>query len=136
MLAASFNFDRRFQIWRYTVSHAQLLFRSTKSELLSTRIDVLFKGVISIKLPTLFDGLRVQELGDATDGDPTVMLGAWDPLNRRFYEVSGNSYRGYVVAAAVFWAEDDGEYYSPSQFESSMNLHSEEAPPPAIRSGP
>ncbi len=137
MQAINFSFiTRKFQIWRYTVSHGQLLIRSTKSDSVSTRVDVLFKGVLSINLPTLFNGLTVEELRSAEAGDPKISLGAWNPLNMQVYEVSGSNYRGYVVAAAVFWAEDSGEYYSPSQFEASLDLHATDEPPPVIRSGP
>jgi len=37
------NSGRFFQLWSYTVSHSELLFRSTKSPEFTTRIDVFFR---------------------------------------------------------------------------------------------
>ena len=45
MTGSLFVSDRFFQIWRYTVSHRQLLLRSTKSDVAHTRIEILFKDV-------------------------------------------------------------------------------------------
>jgi len=46
------NFERNFQIWKYTVGHGQLLLRSTKDPKCPTRIDVFFKNVgATIVLP-------------------------------------------------------------------------------------
>ena len=51
--------NRQFQIWSYKVSHAQLLLRSTKSKNDPTRIDLLFKNVAIINMPTLLNGVRM-----------------------------------------------------------------------------
>ena len=52
--------NRQFQIWSYKVSHAQLLLRSTKSENNPTRIDLLFKNVAIINIPTLLNDVRIR----------------------------------------------------------------------------
>jgi hypothetical protein len=56
MLTKILDSDRKFQVWKYTVGHSQLLLRSTKSPDCSTRIDVLFKGVSEFHLPASFVG--------------------------------------------------------------------------------
>lgn len=106
---------RKFQVWSYTVGHRQLLLRSTKSETDPTRCDVLFTNVARLDLPTLFDGLEIRD--DAgKDAPPGANdLGANEPSGRTVYLVRGERrYLGYVVAGAVAWAEDDGEYDDPS----------------------
>jgi hypothetical protein len=49
--------DRRFQTWLYTASHSQLLLRSNPPAEGEERIEVLFKGVPWMDLPTRLDGL-------------------------------------------------------------------------------
>ena len=53
------RFSGQFQLWGYTVSHGQLLLRSTRSELRPTQIDVLFKNVGYIQLPVLLEDPEV-----------------------------------------------------------------------------
>jgi hypothetical protein len=93
--------NRRFQVWRYQVGHSQLLLRSVKSAAHASRIDVLFKGVDAIELPTSFDGLVIERDGQR-------------------YVLSGRGWAGSIVAGACFEAEDDGEYFDPSPFEASF----------------
>jgi len=97
----TFESDRNFQIWRYEVGHAQLPLRSVKGEHHASRIDVLFKAVKAIDLPTKSDGLQIERDGDQ-------------------YAVSGVGWSGRVIVGACFQAEDAGEYYNPSPFAHSM----------------
>jgi hypothetical protein len=45
------RFERRFQLWYFTVSHGLLLLRSNRDSSLGTRLDVMFRGVIEMKVP-------------------------------------------------------------------------------------
>ena len=97
-----FESSRRFQVWLYTVSHAQLLLRSTKTGDHATRIDLLFKNVRSLNLPTATDGLRVRE------------------VERGVYQLNGPDWQGLIEAEAFFDSEDEGEYHEPSPFQGSL----------------
>jgi len=97
----TFDSERQFQMWRYDVSHSQLLLRSVKSESSPSRIDVLFKAVVAIDLPTTLHGLRLRREGDE-------------------YSASGDTWSGRVGAGACFAAEDEGEYFDPSAFSDSL----------------
>ena len=97
----AFESHRHFELWRYEVGHAQLLLRSVKSDQNQTRIDVLFKVVEAIDLPTSFDGLRLERHDNA-------------------FGLSGVGWSGSVIAGACFRAEDTGEYFDPSPFADSM----------------
>ena len=99
----AFDPTRTFQMWRYNVSHAQLLLRSTKDDRVATRIDVLFKGVRMVKLPTTMTALEVMGSHPAGGED-------------RRYTVRFAGGEGYVVAAVAAVVEDDGEYHEPSAF--------------------
>jgi len=91
----SFTSDRHFQLWRYTVGHGQLLLRSNPDAVRATRVEVLFKGVDRVDLPTSFDGLTVERDG------------------RRF-DLRGQEWRGSITAIAMFSIEDEGTYADPS----------------------
>jgi hypothetical protein len=93
--------DRRFQVWRYQVGHSQLLLRSVKDASHDSRIDLLFKAVDRIDLPTSFDGLNILRQG-------------------RDFALSGQGWVGRVTAGVCVQAEDEGEYFDPSPFETSF----------------
>lgn len=99
-----FSSGRRFQVWKYTVSHSMLLIRSTRDEANSTRIDVLFKPVGRLDLPTSFDGLVIERAAPGR------------------YAVSGPGWSGYVEADTVAVAEDEGEYFDPSPFAEGAGI--------------
>lgn len=97
----AYESDRRFQLWRYQVGHSQLLLRSVKATDHPSRIDVLFKVVEAIQLPTAFVGLTIRQDGGK-------------------YLLEGHDWCGGIAAGACFVAEDDGEYFDPSPFETSF----------------
>jgi hypothetical protein len=122
------TFARRFQLWAYTVGHGQLLLRSPKSAGLSTRVDVLFKNVAAIHLPTILDGLAVSE---ATEGQKSELRVQVDPLRlegRRVFVVRGTNFMGYVVAGVVASHEDEREYHEPSHFSLAPGDDQGDAP--------
>jgi hypothetical protein len=118
MSDAIISFQRRFEVWLYIVSHGQLLLRSNRSEKFSTRIDVLFKDVAAMALPTAFDELSIAEVSTDVARDLNVQLGVWRLERRKVFAIRGANFRGYVVAGAVFWHEDEGTHSDPSYFES------------------
>jgi hypothetical protein len=106
------NFQRRFQIWQYTTSHGQLLLRSPKSQDAPSRIDVAFKNVAGISLPTVFDGLEIFK--SESDAEMPTILGVLSMQDRSIFRVQGVGFTGYIVAGTILWNEDSGEYYEPS----------------------
>jgi len=115
-MTSAVSFSRRFLIWVYTVSHSELLLRSTKTSDLVTRIDVFFKNVAAIHLPTILDGLAVSE---ATDIERVELHLQIDPSRlegRKVFVVRGSNFTGYVVAGVMAWHEDEQEYHEPSYF--------------------
>jgi hypothetical protein len=96
MSQAAFESDRHFQIWKYTVSQAQLLLRSVKDDDHPTRLDVLFVGVTHLELPTSFDGLRIERTGDD-------------------FRLTGRDWQSAVVALNLAHAEDEGSTSTRAQ---------------------
>ena len=119
MAQDEFGFRRRFELWSYVVSHEQLLVRSNKSNEWSTRIDILFKDVIVMEIQTLFDEILVRRSSKEEARSLQDRLGGVPTERRKLFIVQSSNFSGYVVAGAVFWHEDQGEYYDNSYFEKS-----------------
>jgi hypothetical protein len=118
MSAEIINSPRSFQIWSYSVSHSQLLFRSTKSAEFQTRVDVFFKGVSELHLPTAFKGLSIAE-ADADIQSLCIFKNSPQVGNGlKVFIVRGTDFLGYVVALVAASHEDNGEYNAPSFFSS------------------
>lgn len=99
---------RTFQLWAYTVSHQSVLPRSTRGDLGggSTRIDILFKGVERLDVPTRLSDLVVSV------GTPSPHPAA-GPSALRWGQQALN-HRGYIDALVVATHEDDAEFFEPS----------------------
>ena len=121
MLTEIINTKRFFQIWKYTVGHRQMLFRSTKSTDCSTSIDVLFKGVREFHLPTILTGLSISE---ASEEEVRMLCSLRLPpsldKDLKAFKVQGTDFLGYVTALIVVCHEDEGEYDDPSFFDSVL----------------
>jgi hypothetical protein len=111
------NSKRFFQLWSYSVSHSELLFRSTKSAEFSTRIDVLFKGVKEFHLPTTSNGFLIAEASDADIRKLCTLrqLPSF-PKDGKVFTVQGADFVGYIAALVALCHEDEGEYNDPSFF--------------------
>jgi hypothetical protein len=105
------NLQRPFQIWLYSVTHSQLLLRSNRSNEQTTRVDILFKDIAAMELPTVFDGLSAATASEAETFGLDIQLGSKPIQDRNVFVVRGSNFVGYVVAGAVFWHEDEGQYY-------------------------
>ncbi|GLY75711.1 hypothetical protein [Actinoallomurus iriomotensis] len=62
-ILAPIAFDATFRLWLYTVSHGQLLFRSTDAEP-GRNVDIVFMGVQHMKVRSTYDGLLLREAGE------------------------------------------------------------------------
>ena len=91
-----FTSDRAFQLWAYSVSHAQLLIRSPIDAQHSQNLDVAFFGVHRMNLISGFVGVEIDEV-DA--------VGARRPM-RRFVLRSGGRQVGEIDAADIRISEN------------------------------
>jgi hypothetical protein len=101
-----FRSKRRFSPWAYTVSHGQLLLRSSSTDSADTTIDVLFKPITVLKLRDSYDGLVIrcatdEEAGRIRAATPGITFGADD----RFFTLECADGTDYVVSAAIGWQE-------------------------------
>jgi hypothetical protein len=112
---------RRFQVWRYTVSHSQLLLRANPDPSSQERIEVLFKGVDWFQLPSVLDGLTViEDPGNAAFASVSTMPPV-DPSSRTF-RLEGLNYRGVIVCVGAFVNVDTRSYSDPSAFADSLMM--------------
>lgn len=109
---------RRFQVWRYLVSHGQLLLRSTRGGTRARRIDILFKAVRRMDLPTLMDDVEITMAGEDEVPAAARGLGAWDGVDATVYRVAGRGFAGWVTAGSVAAAENEGDYDEPGPFDA------------------
>ena len=107
-----FSSSRVFQFWRYVVSHRQLLLRSNQTPELPTRLELLFKNVSAMKVPTHLNAVTIHQLPDDREASGTEPVDI-EP-GQRIFSVTGNNYSGYVVAGALFAHEDQEDYAAPS----------------------
>lgn len=112
--------SRTFQIWMYKVGHSQLLLRSPKEGVHSTRIDVLFKDVGAIHLPAICEGLRIEEATEVEKQQLGLEPGFLRRADRKMFLVVGSDFSGYVYAGAVLWHEDELEYDDISYFSFTL----------------
>jgi hypothetical protein len=110
MIQPIVSFSRKFQVWSYSVSHAQLLIRSTKNSQYPTQVDVLFKNVNGVLLPTFFDGLTITEAACSEFEGFRETL----PKSSKCFKLEGTNWHGAVAAGVVVWNESEAEYYDES----------------------
>lgn len=121
--------SRNFAWWDYTPSHGQLLLRS-EGHGGETRIDVLFRAVVVMKVRSHYNGLRIRcatpAEQDRIRGD-TPEITHYDPSINKFdqgshyFVLDSDNGLDYVVAEAVGWHEDhdlgEPSYFAdPSEF--------------------
>lgn len=112
--------NRFFQVWSYSVSHRELILRSTKSADLTTRIDVFFKGVEEVHLPAQSNGLSIEEISGVNIDEFRRLRRAPFGKDVKIFVVRGDDFVGYVAALIALSHEDDGEYHDPSFFSSGQ----------------
>ncbi|WP_146075065.1 hypothetical protein [Streptomyces sp. Ru73] len=107
------SWERKFQVWQYSVSHSTLLLRSVHPQLYETRIDILFPAVSFMQLRPSYDTLTISE-ADESETEELLPSGvnASEPGN--LYVI--NHGQGYVMAPKCSWFEDQGDHRAPSKF--------------------
>lgn len=107
------SWERKFQIWQYSVSHSTLLLRSVHPQLYETRIDVLFPAVSLMHVQPSYTTLVISEADETEKNNilpNDVTVGEHEKL---FFLNHG---QGYVLAPKCSWHEDNGDHRTPSKF--------------------
>jgi hypothetical protein len=115
------DFPKRiFNIWTYYKGHKQLVLRSphftsVHDASFPTRVDVLFKNVHALRLPTQMEGLSVSIADPDLAGRITRDAGRPPDGIQKVFVLQGPAFWGYVIAGVMVVSEDDGDDSGPSQ---------------------
>lgn len=116
---ALFSSDRLFQVWQYTVSHRQLLLRSTRDEAFPKRLEILFKAVDFMAVPPILDGLKITACsppeGELAAASAVAGSAIW-------YRLESRGTTAHVAAGAMVLGEDELEYDDPSALIEDFGL--------------
>jgi hypothetical protein len=105
------SWNRKFQVWQYSVSHSFLLLRSYHAQKYDTRIDMLFSLVSLMKLRPSYEPFAIQE---ASEEEAIRFLAEQRPSHGSLYLINGGE--GYICATKCVWHEDEGNHRTPSHF--------------------
>jgi hypothetical protein len=114
------DFPKRiFNIWTYYKGHKQLVLRSPHftsihEDTFPSRVDVLFKNVHALRLPTRMEGLSVRIADPDLAGRITREAGEPPDGDHRVFVLQGRVFSGYVIASVMVTSEDDGDDSGPS----------------------
>ena len=108
------KFDRDFQVWRFEVGHGRLLLRSTKGPFSNSRIDLFFKNVSFINIPTVLKGVS---LVVADESELQAITGTFTALIQKDSKLYIINNYFHIVAGYFEYHEDDLEYYDASYFD-------------------
>lgn len=121
--AEIFHSERCFTPWAYTISHGQLLLRSSGGQdwlqrSWDTTVDVLFKPVRAMKIQHRYDDLTIrcatsEEAQQIHNDTATISFGKDEVA---FVLETGGHTVGHVVSLAVGWQEGILEPAQPSFF--------------------
>ena len=107
------SWNRKFQVWHYSVSHSVLLLRSFQPQVHETRIDVAFPAVALMHLRPSYQELRITRLDD-DECSEFMQQRDINPAHGTLFLLNGGE--GYVQAADCQWHEDYGDHHAPSRF--------------------
>lgn len=108
------EWDRKFQVWQYSVSHAKLLLRSFDPDQYGTRIDLLFLAVELLLLKPSFSNLSVMKASIPEADAFLTPRGIHRSPHGHLFVI--NDGEGCVQAATCLWHEDQGDHHTPSRF--------------------
>jgi len=101
-------------MWNYQVGHAMLLLRSPKDAEHPTRVEIAFKNVHAIKLPTALNDIAISVADEHLAQLIREEAGVLGESGHVFLMDAFGGTRGYVVAGIAFGQEDQGDYSDPS----------------------
>ena len=112
---ALFKSHRHFRIWKYRVSHGQLLLRSVPTDTEHSRVEVLFRSVVAIKTTMELDSLKIRRPSEAELLEISQQAGIpVQKIDAMTFIIETKTSTGYLIAHDFTTAEDEGDYKTPS----------------------
>lgn len=100
--------DANFVLLEFTASHSQILLRSVPESRGSERIEVLFKGVVLINIPTAVKGLTISI--QERDEPRAVNIAEFSGIR---YRLETRGYVGSIIATSIFVSRDNLRFQAP-----------------------
>lgn len=111
-------YNRRFQLWYYTVSHGQMLLRS-KGNKEESNLDIYFADVLYVELPMTLDGIEILETTQQDIDYITQKIGATD---KKITVLMSENHKYYVVSTIMKIIENNlGMFELPFDIPSDMS---------------
>ena len=108
-----FTSNRDFRMWDFNVSHSQLLIRSPRSRVVSTNIDIVFWGVIFVRMPAVLNGIEMAECSEDEIASLDRGLVSKSAQNKVFSVRSGIN-RYVIICAGVKVLENELDIFDSS----------------------
>jgi hypothetical protein len=108
------KYERKFQIWFYTVSHAQIILRCVKDGAHDSQVDFLFKNVHFINSPAYGDNIEISEAGSDEAMRVNEEHEIPDYLNARVFILKSGNLSGYIIAGHFECVESNADFYEES----------------------
>ena len=129
-LALPARFNGQFGVTLFHQHHGVLLLRSAdRDDGGPRRIELLFRGVVWMSLPSWFSDFTVEQalLDEVISYIPPSHRGKAE--SRKVFRVDIDRTPHYVIAGSVFTSRDQGSYFDPSPLlpELEVNLKFEES---------
>jgi hypothetical protein len=118
------RFNGLFGLVLYHQHHGVLLLRSgDRDDGGPRRIDLLFRGVVWMSLPSWFSDFTLERclVDEVFDYLPPSHRGKAE--SRKVYRVDIDRTPHYVIAGSVFAASDDLSYFAPCQLLPEIEVH-------------
>lgn len=103
--------NRNFALWRYSVSHSQLLLRSNMDDELAARHEIYFKGVEFVHLPAAFIVNSIKQRS-VEESDSSEIWYREDLVGATHFTLHLPRGLGFVVAWVGFYIEESQRDYS------------------------
>ncbi len=91
----------RFQVWDYRVSHRQLLLRRPATGANPSNVDLVFKGVKYLSLPTTIRNPKVRPALPSELPGISQLLGGKQVKVGQVHVIEGDGVRGFVVSESA-----------------------------------
>ena len=112
-----------FVIGTFTDTMRRLVLRSNKSELHSTRVEVLFINVLQLDIPTVMHGIQIANITGTEEGDDfldekQVVSFAGSPHS--VFLIRSDRVDGHLISGNFDTREDQGEPWEQSGFDLTI----------------
>ena len=122
-MSSALTLPGSFQLWRYSVSHSELLLCAPRGEAESSlRTDIMFAGVAALCLPNRLPDptIRVADLRQI--GGPTLR---GDPYESVGFILEGQGWAGWVQANRLAWSRFKAEFFEPGPFDLNSSIQAD-----------